>query len=1015
MDDFVNLHNHSDHSLLDGAQSIKGMVERSGEIGQGAIALTDHGQLFGTYTFQEECNKNGVKPIIGFEAYVAPGDHKDKSRVHWGDGAPETKRSDLSGGGSYTHLTLLAKGSRGVRNLFKLSSFGFTEGFYSKPRVSLELLGSLQEDLIVLSGCLSGELLTRLALGQEDEADAYVRRMKDVFGQNFYIEIMDHGFEAESRHTPSLLSLARRYGVRAVATNDSHYTRKDDNLLHDAMLCLGTNAKLSDETRMRFDGNGYYVKSRAEMEGLQLPESALDNTLYIAEQIGDCSDAFGHVQRMPSSGNEDPARELRRLVELGLLSRGLNYDQCGDSRYEQRAYDELQIIEGADFPDYFVVMEDLVSWARSQGIWVGPGRGSAGGSLVSYALGLTGLDPIEDGLVFERFLNPERIAPPDIDVDFQASRRDEVIGYAISKYGEDRVARIITIGTIGAKNGLKDAARVLGRPHEVGTRLTWSLPKPRAGRMPSLSEADMSKVEDLEVFDLASRLEGLARTSGVHASGLVISPVPIIDVLPIFIPPKKQGSIPATQFNHKDVEKLGLVKLDPLGLQMGDVIESALRMSGGRLPETRNDPATFELLRTGETRAVFQLDSPGMRSLLKRLGPRDFSDIAAVLALYRPGPMGVNAHLEYADRRNGREMVSYPHPEFASALEGTLGPTFGVIVYQEQVMSSLRTICGYSLAQADLVRKAMGKKDRELLAAEFDQFYRKGRENGYSDESLRALWDTLVPFADYGFNKAHAYGYAVLAYWTAYLKCHYPEAYMAAVLTFEGSGKKAEDEESKQTEFVSEASRMGIAILPPSVNGGLTWTPDGSGGIYYGLTSIKGVGGAAALPIVGNAPYNSWQDYLRRAPKIGLNSGTVRALASSGAFDVLGGREAIRAVSEGQIAQAIQEREELKRGEVGFGRRSFELPEVPPDWEARKRDERAFIGAELSAQALLLRAPDGLDENHWEYVRRTLRDRPGASVCRVRYGSWELRADTKVDREGVLQSLYGLGFVEETQ
>jgi DNA polymerase-3 subunit alpha len=680
----------------------------------------------------------------------------------------------------------------------------------------------------------------------------------------------------------------------------------------------------------------------------------------------------------------------------------------GNEEYEERLVEELSVIEPAGFSTYFLVMGDIVRWARDQGIWVGPGRGSGGGSLVSYLLGCTGLDPVAHELFFERFLNPERIAPPDLDIDFQASRREEVIQYAVEKYGQERVARIVTIGTIKAKNALRDSARVLGRPHDVGTRLTWSLPSARAGRMPSLSEADMSKVDDTEVFDLATRLEGLSRSSGVHASGLVISPVPLTEVLPIFVTTKKHGSQVATQFDFKTVEKLGLVKLDPLGLQMGDVILSALQMSNGRLPDGLDDPLTYELLRSGETRAVFQLDSPGMRSLLKRLAPRDFSDIAACIALYRPGPMGVDAHTQYADRRNGREAVSYPHPELRDALSDSLGRTQGVIVYQEQVMSALRTVCGYSLAQADLVRKAMGKKDRELLAAEYEQFHRKGLENGFSEEALASLWAALIPFADYGYNKAHAYGYGMLAYWTAYLKAHYPEAYMAACLTFEGGG-----EESKSQEFITEAGRMGIAILPPSVNGGLTWTPDGAGGIYYGLTTIKGVGEAAALPIVRNAPYRSWEDYLRRVPQIGLNSGTVRALAASGAFDVLGAREAILSVADTHLIGVTQEREELRKGERGFGRRSFDLPEVAPDWAQRRDDERRLLGTELSAEGLVLKAPSGLTQEHWDYVDRVVRANPGASVVVLIQGSWRLRLPVRCNRDVVRTALRGVGFTED--
>jgi len=988
VDNFVHLHVHDEYSPLDGAANTEELVLAAKSLGQHALAQTNHGNLFGSYNFHKACRTHGITPIIGLEAYVAPADRTHKSKVHWGTN--DEGREAISGGGAYTHLTLLATGSTGVRNLFRLSSQSFTDGFYSKPRIDLDLLGSLSEGLVVGSGCLSGELLTRLSLGQREEAQAYVVRMKEMLGDNFFIEVMDHGFDRESMHLRTLSELAKQYGVRMVATNDSHYVAAGDALLHDAMLCLQTFSKLTDDKRMRFDGSGYYIKSRREMAALELPEESLDNTLWVAEQVTDVSDVFAHRDGMPK-WDGDAEAELRAKIDGWLSGR--------PSEYTERATYELDVICTQGFADYFLVYADIIEFAKSKGISVGPGRGSAAGSVVAFALGITGIDPIHFGLLFERFLNKDRVSLPDIDVDFQASRRDEVYEYAINKYGADRCARILTVLRIEAKSALNDSARILGRPYGAGEELARALPREEGGRTPKLAEADLRHVSDTETWDLATRLEGLARGTGVHPSAFIISPVPLTDVLPTFVPSRDSDAV-ATQFDMHAVEALGLVKFDLLGLKTLDVIESAIG-HGAALPSGLEDVQTYSALSTGEALGCFQLDSPGMRSLLKRMGPRSVHDIAACIALYRPGPMGTDSHSRYADRRNGKEMVSYPHPDIASTVAPALAPTYGVVVYQEQVMQVLQLVCGYSLSQADVVRKIMGKKDRVLLAKERDGYLERSSKAGLSQESALALWDVLVPFADYGFNKSHAYGYAILSFWTAYLKTHYPREWMASLLSYTKTPEKL-------TEYLGEVERMRIPILPPDINGGASWTPTKEG-IRYGIQSIRGVGPKVTPSLLRSAPYTSYDDFLQRAPKAALNVGVLKALAYSGALDSLGGREGLLEVLQSDAEKVVSDRANRRRGEVGFGRRRFLAPDLPVDWDLRERQEHSVLGVGLSVPDLVLQVPEGLSHEEWEYVRRAVDVSPGRSPITFRQRSWTYRTGVAGHRESLVRALVPLG------
>lgn len=937
------------------------------------------------------------------EAYCAPGSRFDKFKVHWG--TPEQAREDLSGGGSYTHITLLATGRTGVRNLFKLSTESFATGFYNKPRIDLALLEELREGLLIGSGCLSSELQTRISLGQNEEALAYARMMKEKFGDAFFIEVMDHGFDRESNNIQPLVDIGESLDIRVVATNDCHYITREDHILHDAMLCLQTFAKITDEKRMRFDGDGYHLKSRREMEALALPVSSLDNTLWVAEQVGDYGDVFDHELRMPKWAEEkraDPNEILFQKFRDGLIERIELDDVDVFQEYMDRGRLELSVIRQGEFPDYFLVMDDLVGFAKRSGIRVMP-RGSALGSLVLYCLGISDVDPIKEELLFERFLNPERVSLPDIDLDIQKSRREEVIDYAIATYGEAYCTRISTIGTIKAKKALNDSARVLGRPFGAGAKLARALPRAEFGRQPELSEADMSFVDDNEVWDLATRLEGLASASGVHASAFVISPVPVADVLPTFVP-KRDSTAQATQWDMHAVEQLGLVKFDFLGSKTLDVIDDALKFAGVELPTQFDDPAIYELLSSGRTLGVFQLDGSGMRGLLKRMAPRKFGDIVALVSLYRPGPMGASAHTQYADRLNGKEMVHYPHPEFESSLRDILAPTYGVVVYQEQVMQILQRVCGYSLGQADLVRKAMGKKDRELLAGEYDRYSQGAEANGYGVEATARLWEILVPFADYAFNKSHAHGYALAAYSTAWLKLYHPEAFMSALLTHEG-------DIDSFPEYLGEVRRMGITILPPSINGGATWTP-AEGGIHYGLASIKGVGEKAIASLQRKAPYSGWADFLRRAPKTSLNIGIVKALIGAGALDGFGSREGLLQLVDVHLEEASAERAELDVGETGFTARRFDIPDVAADYAERRRTEEETLGIGLSAAAGVVTVEQA-DRLGWAYLRKAIESNPGQSTIKITCGSWTMKIPNQVDLDGLRRALVPVGFVVE--
>ncbi len=927
---FVHLHVHTEYSMLDGAARVDELVKEVANQGMPAVAITDHGNVFGAYEFNKKAIAAGVKPIIGIEAYVAPESRFDKRRVKWADGGED----DVSGGGAYTHMTLLAENNEGLSNLFKLSSLASLEGYYYKPRMDRDLLSKYGKGLIATTGCPGGEIQTRLRMGAYKEAKQAASELRDIFGaENFYLEIMDHGIDIETRVKADLLKLGKELGLPLLATNDLHYTHHEDAASHEALLCVQSGSTLADPKRFKFENNEFYLKSAQEMRKLfsDIPE-ACDNTLLIAER---CNITMRENENLlpqysvPKGETEDSW--LRKESNIGLLEK---LEGKVEPKYQERLDYELEVMIKMGFPGYFLVVSDLCSHARSVGIRVGPGRGSAAGSLVSYALGITALDPIKHGLLFERFLNPERISMPDIDLDFDERRRSEMIAYATQKYGEDRVAQIITYGTIKSKQALKDSTRVLGYPYAIGDKLTKALPPSvmgkdislagvfdsnndrhgEAGEFRSLYESDP---DSKRIVDTARGLEGLKRQWGVHAAGVILSKEPLLDIIPIHRR-EADGAI-ITQFDMGACESIGLLKMDFLGLRNLSVLDDCLlniKANKGIDLEleslTLDDVNTYQLLGRGETLGVFQLDGGPMRALLRQMNPDSFEDISAVIALYRPGPMGVNAHNDYADLKNKRQEVVPIHPELTESLSEILGDTYGLIVYQEQVMAIAQKVAGFSLGRADLLRKAMGKKNKDILDKEYVNFEKGMTDNGFSKSAIDKLWETLIPFSDYAFNRAHSAGYGMVSYWTGYLKANYPTEYMAALLT------SVRDDKDKSALYLNECRRMGIKVLPPDVNESQSdYTPLGND-IRFGLTAIRNVGENVVASIVANRSvagrYESFGDFLAKVDANVCNKKTIESLIKGGAFDSLNHPrkgltliylEAIDSVMEAKRAESI--------------------------------------------------------------------------------------------------------------
>src|SRR5437870_3647659 len=874
-DSFVHLHLHTEYSLLDGAIRMKELMKKAAEFKMPAVAITDHGNLFGAIEFYQEATRAGVKPIIGCEAYIAPGSHKDRSG----------SRRD----GAY-HFTLLAENETGYRNLVKLVTAAHLDGFHYAPRIDKELLSAHSVGLIGLSGCLAGEINSAIQANNIEKAKQSAAEYRDILGaKNFFMELHDHGSEAQHQCNRVLPQIARNLGVGLVAANDVHFLRRSDHEAHDVMLCIGTGKMVQDENRMRYVPELYF-KSPAEMREVfrDFPE-AITNTLEIGERCH-VNLEFGRSKypEYPVSAGKTRENYLRELCYEGLRER-YGERAASDAELIKRLDYELGVLERTGFVSYLLIVWDFIHFAKQKGIPVGPGRGSAAGSMVAYVLGITDIDPLQYGLIFERFLNPDRVSPPDIDVDFCEARRGEVLEYVRQKYGERRVAQIITFGKLKAKSVVRDVGRVMGLSYTAADRIAKMIPNElnitldsAAEKNAELKRAITTEKETKQLFDYAKILEGLSRNAGVHAAGVVIADRDLSDYIPLCRDVK--GNDVISQYPMGPLNDLGLLKMDFLGLKTLTVIEDTLALIHERDPDfslkniPMNDEAAFALYNRGETIGLFQMESGGMTSLSKQLDVKKLDDIIALIALYRPGPMELIP--EYVKAKKGITPIRYLHP----LLEGICADTYGVMIYQEQVMAAASKLAGYSLAQADLLRRAMGKKDKEKMAKERKNFIEGcGRTNKIPEKKANAIFDLLEKFAGYGFNKSHSAAYGVISYQTAYLKAHYTVEFMAGLLSNEVNNTE------KISLFVGECKRMGIAILPPDVNkSGLKFTPE----------AVAGIGDAGV-------------------PTRGLQTGVTTPGYNRSYNAIRYGLAAIKHVGESAMEAAIRERSEERR--VGKG------------------------------------------------------------------------------------------------
>jgi DNA polymerase-3 subunit alpha len=977
---FVHLHTHTEYSLLDGASRIDALFARAAEEEMPALAITDHGAMFGALGFYEAGLKAGVKPILGVETYVAP-----SSRFERAPGESEEK---------YRHLTILAKDEVGYRNLLRLVTDAHLEGFYHRPRIDKELLAERAEGLIGLSGCLASEVAQLLLAGQDAKAADVAGTYAEIFGPGaFFIEVQDHGLAEQRRVLGGLVELARRTGLPVVATNDLHYTERADAKPHDVLLCIQQQKVQTDTNRLRFDSDQFYLKTAEEMREVfrDLPE-ACDATLEIAEMC-DLRLVYGddippeqrfHVPRFEPPAGMDRDAYLRRLVEDGAR------DRYGELTPEiaDRIDHELSVIISMGFSGYFLIVWDLIRFARESGIRVGPGRGSAAGSVVSYALRITDLDPMRYSLIFERFLNPGRIQMPDIDMDFDERRRDEVIRYVASKYGSDHVAQIITFQTIKGKQGIRDAARVLGFPASVGDRLCKMYPPAVLGRehpieealklSAELRDAYEREPESREIVDTARALEGLRREDSVHAAGVVIGDAPLVNYLPLKLSKDSRDDSRriVTQFDMKGVEKLGLLKMDFLGLRNLSVIEdtlSHLRRTGVDLDIDHvalDDAAVYAMLQRADTTGVFQMESPGMRQLIKALEPDRFEDLMALVALYRPGPLNAGMHTEYAQRKHGRKPVTYPHDDLCEILE----PTYGIMVYQEQVMQIAVRMAGYSMAEADMLRQAMGKKDRQKLLVHKETFIQGCVDHGYPDRLATHLFELMEPFADYGFNASHACAYGYVAYQTAYLKAHHPVEYMSAVLT------SVKDDKDRKPFYLNACRLMGLEVLPPDVNESeQDFAPVASGEprIRYGLSAVRNVGDGAVQQIIdarrGKGAFIGFADFCRKVDPGVLTKRVLESLVTAGAFDSLDYRRKALLENHDRVSSPIAaERKAEAAGQFSlFGGGEQAATDI---------DEAVLAGDEFDQRTLLRLEKDVLGQFVTDHPLLSVKDRLAAQT-----------------------------------
>ena len=983
-DSFAHLHVHTEFSMLDGAARIDQLVRAAAADGQPAVAITDHGVMYGVIDFYKAATNVGVKPILGVEAYIAPGSRFDRPRGR------DNRRY---------HMTLLAENVTGYRNLMKLVSHSYLDGYYYKPRMDDDLLATYSEGIIATSGCLGGEVAQLLApdasreegnAGADRNFDGALKaagRYQDIFGKdNFFMEVADHGIPAQRKVLPDLADISRTLGAPLLAANDSHYITAADAAAHDILLCIQTGSTRDDEKRFRFEGTGLYMKTAAQMRSLFDPEmlpGASDNTLWIAERANvelEFGNTFLPTFPVPNGHTEESY--LRELVEEGARRR---YGDPVPTEARERIEHELKIILEMGFPAYFLIVWDLIRYAHSQKIRTGPGRGSAAASAVSYCLNITNLDPLAYGMIFERFLNPGRKEMPDIDMDFDERYRADVIKYAAEKYGSDHVAQIITFSTIKGKQAVRDAARVLGHPYAVGDKIAKLMPPPILGKDASLTqcleldpENDDDTIRDFfnnaaglrqaytdesdvkEVVDAAIGLEGLRRQDSIHAAAVVIAPAPLTDILPI--QRKGEGNEIVTQYDGHWIEDLGLLKMDFLGLRTLSIIERCLELiekSRGIQFDIDNvpldDEPTFELIRRAETVGVFQLEGGSMRSLIRALQPDTFDHIIATNALFRPGPMGMNMHYGFADRKNGRAEVEYPHPATKPFLEST----YGIITYQEQVMQLARDMAGYSMAEADNLRKAMGKKIKSVMAAEKEKFIAGCVTQGHPEKLGRDLWDAVEPFAGYGFNLAHSACYAYVAYQTAYLKTHFPAEYMAALLT---STKKDKDRTGL---YLNESRMMGLDVLVPDVNESDVDFTVVEEKIRFGLSAVRNVGEAVVEKIVAaraDQPFADFVDFVERVDLDVLNRRTLESMIKAGSFDALGYARKSMLLKFEEIVEVISARR--RNEEAGqfslFGTEetttstgSWEISDQEWDQKIKLGFEKEMLGLYISDHPLL--------------------------------------------------------------
>ena len=986
--------------MLDGMAKVDMLAAEVKRQGMPAVGITDHGNMFGSDAFYQKMVAEGIKPIIGIEAYLAPESRFNKNRIRWGE--PHQKSDDVSASGAYLHQTMIAETATGLQNLFYLSSMASYEGQLGKwPRMDADLIAENATGIIATTGCPSGDVQTRLRLGQFDEALEAAAMWQDIYGkENYFLELMDHGLDIENRVRSELLEIGRKLDLPPLVTNDCHYVLQDQAHAHEVMLCVQTGKTMQDPDRFKFDGDGYFIKSAAEMRATwdNLVPGACDNTLLIAERVQDYSklwEAHPH-DRMPIASVPDghtPTSWLTHEVMEGLKARfdGGIVPQV----YIDRANYEIEVIDMKGYPSYFLIVADLIKHARSIGIRVGPGRGSAAGALVAYALTITNIDPIKHGLLFERFLNPERPSAPDIDIDFDDRRRGEMIRYAADNWGEDKVAQVITFGTVKTKQALKDSARALfGQPgYQIADRITKALPPaimakdiPLSGIMDPEHEryGEAGEVRGLiendpdvrNIYETARGLEGVVRQAGVHACAVIMASVPLLDCIPMWKRPADGALI--TGWPYPSCEAIGLLKMDFLGLRnltvIGDCIENIKTNRGIDLDlealETEDVP-TYELLSRGDTLGVFQLDSGGMRELLKRMEPTCFDDIVAALALYRPGPMGVGAHWAYADRKNGREEITPIHPELEESLREILDETYGLIVYQEQIMRISQKVANYTAGQADGFRKAMGKKKPEVLAKEFVTFEAGMKENGFSSEAIKALWDTIEPFAAYAFNKSHAAGYGLVSFWTGYLKANYTSEYMAALLT------SVADRKDKSAIYLADCRHLGIRVLSPDVNESAYTYQSVGEDIRFGLGAVRNVGEDVVASIVNSrgkiGKFKDFSHYLESIDTVACSKRVTESLIKAGAFDSLGHpRKGLALIHEDAVDAVISTKKAADKGQfdlfAGFGDSggdsggvdNFFAVQVPDEEWERKHElalEREMLGLYVSGHPL-----DGYEE-----------------------------------------------------